>query len=241
MANTKNIKLKTLLPERIQTRINEEDVDPEVKKAFDELMGDLSSDFKSATSGIESKLKGKSEEELEKMATAASPELGKLAKESIQSRKKRIGEVSRRGRINELGPLFFASLALALPPIIEWIGKAAAAISKKFGGSGKIGEKIAHAGHFLHTMYKKALRATLNVTLFALPEMAMLTDSAKDKITDALFVVLIATFAYISGSGAIAAIKGLHIGTASAEAALAAIKSQEVVAFVTNTIKSVLA
>lgn len=236
------IKLKTLVPENIKIRLAEEEIDPEVKKAFDTMMKDLSSKVKTAVSGVEGELKGKSEEELEQIAADADPLLGKLAKESIMSRKKYIREFSnKKGKVNEdFGLMFFAGLALALPPIIELIGKLAKYISQKFGGSGEFGEKIAHFGHSLHEAYHGALRSLLDATLFKLPSMRKIDEQGKKQITDALFMLVIAFMAFYSGSAAIDAIKGLKIGPAVVESALAAIKSGEVTGWVINTIKGIL-
>lgn len=242
---SKNIKLKTLIPEQVKMRINEEEVDPEIKKVFDTMMQDLSSKAKTAVSGVEDELKGKSEEELEKIAADADPLLGKLAKESVLSRKRSIKEFSNKKnkkKINEdFGFMFFAGLALALPPIIELIGKLAKVISQKFfGGSGEMGEKIAHFGHSLHEAYHGALRSLLDATLFKLPSMKIIDEKGKKQITDALFMLIIAYMAVYSGGAAMNALKGLKMGPAVAETALTAIKSGEVTGWVINTIKGVI-
>jgi hypothetical protein len=237
------LKLKSLLPENLKIRINEEEVDAEVKDVFDDVMQSLSSQIKSAVSNVETELKGKSEEELEKIAADADPLLGKLAQESKFSTKKRIRERSsnQRNRINEdFGFMFYAGLALALPPIIELIGKLAKTISQKLGGSGEVGEKIAHFGHSLHETYHKTLRGLLDMTLFKLPSMKMIDESGKKQITDALFMLIVAYMAIYSGGAAMNAMKGLKLGPAAAESALAAIKSGEVTGWVVNTIKGVI-
>lgn len=238
-----HIKLKTLIPETIKVRITEEELDPEVKKAFDDVMKELPSKVKTAVSSVEGELKGKSEEELEKIAADADPLLGKLAKESVLSNKKNIRELSgKKNKINEdFGFMFYAGLALALPPIIEMIGKLAKVISQKFGGSGEFGEKIAHFGHELHATYHKALRGLLDMTLFKLPSMKIIDEDGKKQITDALFMLIVAYMAVYSGGAAIDALKGLKMGPAVAETALAAIKGGEVTGWVVNTIKGVLA
>lgn len=241
---SRNTKLKTLLPERVKRRINEEKIDPEVEKAFKELMSMLSSDAKNLVSKVEPKLKGKSEEELEKIAADADPLLGKLAKESVLSRKRSIKEFSNKKnkkKINEdFGFMFFAGLALALPTIIEMIGKLAKYISQKIGGSGDMGEKIAHFGHSLHKTYHGALRSLLDATLFKLPSMKIIREQGRKEITDALFMLIIAYMAFYSGGAAMNALKGLKMGPAVAETALTAIKSGEVTGWVVNTIKGVI-
>jgi hypothetical protein len=239
----KHLKLKTLLPKNLKIRINEEKIDPEVKNVFDDVMKSISSQMKSAISDVENELKGKSEEELEKIAADTDPLLGKLAQESVYSIKRTIKERSnnKRGRINEeFGFMFFAGLALALPPIIELIGKLSKIISKKLGGSGEVGEKIAHFGHELHEVYHEALRRLLDMTLFKLPSLKIIDERGKKQITDALFMLIIVYMAIYSGSAAVNAIKGLEIGPAVAESALAAIKSGEVTGWVINTIKDVI-
>jgi hypothetical protein len=239
----KYLKLKTLLPENLKIRINEEEVDQEVKDVFDDVMKTLPSQIKSAISNVENELKGKSEEELEKITTDVDPLLGKLAQESISSRKRRIRERSnsKKDSINEdFGFMFFAGLALALPPIIQMIGKMAKAISTKLGGSGEVGEKIAHFGHELHETYHKALRGLLDMTLFKIPSMKIIDEAGKKQITDALFMLIIAFMAFYSGTAAMDALKGLKIGPAAAESALAAIKGGEVTGWVVNTIKGAI-
>jgi len=237
------LKLKSLLPENLKIRINEEEVDDAVKDVFDDVMKSLSSQIKSAVSNVETELKGKSEEELEKIAADADPLLGKLAQESKFSTKNRIRERSsnRRDRINEdFGFMFYAGLALAIPPVTEIIGKLAKTISQKLGGSGKVGEKIAHFGHDLHSEYHLYLRGLLDATLFKIPSLKAIDQSGKKKITDALFMLIVAFMAFYSGTAAMDALKGLKLGPAAAESALAAIKSGEVTGWVVNTIKGVI-
>ena len=60
------LKLKNLLPENIRIQLHEEELDPDVKNVFDDMMKSLPLKMKSAISNVETELKGKSEEELEK-------------------------------------------------------------------------------------------------------------------------------------------------------------------------------
>lgn len=240
----KRVLLKQLLPETVKQKLTEEEIDPEIQKAFDELMSTLPSKIKTATAGVETQIKGKSEEELEKMVADVDPTLGKLAQESVLSRKKAIKEFSikkNQKKLNEdFGIMFFAGLALAIPPILELLGTLAKNISKKFGGSGEFGEKIGHLGHELHAAYHNALRSLLDATLFKLPSMKIIDEKGKKQITDALFMLVIAYMAVYSGGAAVNAVKGLKFGVAGVEGALAAIKSGEVTGWVVNTIKGAI-
>lgn len=241
----KKILLKQLLPETVKRQqLREEEIDLEIKKAFDSLMSSLPSKIKSVTSDVETQIKGKSDEELAKLVTDVDPLLGKLAQESIIIRRRTIKESPNKKdshKLNEeFGIIFFAGIALALPPIIDLIGNLAKIISKKFGGTGEFGEKMAHLGHELHAAYHGALRGLLDATLFKLPSMKMIDEKGKKKITDSLFVLIITYMALYSGGAAVNALRGFKIGSAVAETALSAIKSGEVVNWVTATITDVL-
>jgi len=237
------LKLKNLLPENIRIQLHEEELDPDVKNVFDDMMKSLPLKMKSAISNVETELKGKSEEELEKIATDTDPLLGKLAQESIHYSKTPISERStkKQSRINEdFGFMFYAGLALALPPIIEMIGKLAKTISQKLGGSGEFGEKFAHFGHELHAAYHNTLRRLLDNTLFKISSLKSIDENGKKQITDAIFMLIVAYMGFYSGDAAMSALKGLKLGPAAVESALAAIKGGEVVGWVTNTIQNVI-
>lgn len=239
----KPIMLKSFLPEEIKNPIKEEGNDPidlETKKAFDELMKDVPSQLKTAVDIAQKKTKGKSEDELQKITAAENPLLGKLAKESVMSRKNAIKEDNKNKLNEDFGAAFFAGFALALPAILELLGKLAKKIASKFGRSDALGEKMINAGHKLHGLYKKGLRVALNATLFQMPEIINLDEKSKNTITDILFMVLIAYMAFHGGQVATDALKGLNIGKASIEGAVVAIKSGEVSTWVINTIKDIL-
>ena len=130
----------------------EEEVDPEaekeVEKAFTDAAAKLSAELSSIGKNVEAKEK---DDAAVDAALKKQPELAKVAQEAVRRRGKALNEGKRRQAINEeITVLFIASVALALPAIMELVGKIVKTISLFLGGSGKAGEKLIHAGHKWH-------------------------------------------------------------------------------------------
>ena len=219
----------------------EEEVDKEAEKefadAFASSIGDITSTLGKVTGEIE-----KLETDKEKAADVLKkePELAKLATEAIRRRKKALKEGRRKEALNEVGPLFFAGMALAIPAIMELVGKLAKNISQKMGGTGETGEKIAHVGHEIHEKIVGSIRKGLDATFFKIPFLAKLDDAKKDKIAEGVQMLVVGYLAFQSGTGAIDALKAGGHALAGTEAALAAVKAGEVKGFLIDLIKSVV-
>lgn len=242
----KPIMLKTLLPERISLR--EEDVDPEVEKMGNELKKmmdtELSGMKMAVTTGMkdaQSKLKGKSEDDAERMAKSTSPEMGKIIEQyKIARIKESKGEMTKE-QINEIiDPFTAASIALALPKIIEWIGKLAKKIAQKFGGSGDVGAAIEHFAHAFHDVYLKIIRKTLDYTLFMIPKLKKLDEAKKSKIAEIFFYAIVASVGYHAGTAAMDYLDKSELFHGAFEGLMAAIKGGEVTKWVGETMAPIL-
>lgn len=242
----KPIMLKTLLPEYIS--LNEEDVDPEVEKMSDELkkmmdaeIGQMKMAVTTGMKDAQNKLKGKSEDDAEKMAKSASPELGKVIENYKVARLKETkGEMTKQ-QVNELiDPFTAASIALALPKIIEWIGKLAKKVAQKMGGSGETGEAIEHFAHKFHDLYIKTIRKTLDVTLFMIPKLKKLNEEKKKKITEIFFYAIVASVGFHAGGTAMEALEKSDLFHGAFEGLMAAIKGGEVAMWVGKAVGPIL-
>tara|TARA_R110002012_G_scaffold45353_3_gene120611 strand:- start:6053 stop:8089 length:2037 start_codon:yes stop_codon:yes gene_type:complete len=133
--------------------------------------------------------------------------------------------------VKEAAPIVVAGASLAVPEILKIIGKVSKKFSSIIGRTGNTGEKIIKVADKLHTILtgviKKALRA-----------MGAKEGSALDKIVDGLYHVLIASLMLASGAGSVKAFKAGKIAMSSLEAALAAVKSNEVGRFLQDLIGS---
>ena len=135
--------------------------------------------------------------------------------------------------VKEAAPIVVAGASLAVPEILKIIGKVSKKFSSIIGRTGNTGEKIIKVADKLHTILtgviKKALRA-----------MGAKEGSALDKIVDGLYHVLIASLMLASGAGSVKAFKAGKIAMSSLEAALAAVKSNEVGRFLQDLMVSML-
>lgn len=243
----KPIMLKTLLPEH--TFLNEEDVDPEAKKMGDELKKlmdkEMSAMKMAVTTGMkdaQTKLKGKSEDDAERMTKSISPELGKVIESYKVARiKESKGQMTKQKLDEFVDPFTAASIALALPKLIEWIGKLAKKIAQSMGKTGDVGAAIEHFGHAFHDAYIKIIRKTLDITLFLIPKLRKMDESKKNKIAEILFYVIVAYVGYEAGGAAVEYLKNSEILHGAFEGALAAIKGGEVVAWVGKTMSPIMA
>ena len=138
--------LRQIIQNEVMRYLKEEEVDKEAEKEFEDAMagvvGQISSELNKVSGEIKSLETDKAADILKK-----EPELAKLATEAIRRRKKALREGKQKQALNELGPLFFAGIAMAIPVIVQLVGKMTKVISQKMGGTGEAGEKIAHVGH----------------------------------------------------------------------------------------------
>lgn len=240
----KPIMLKTLLPEQIKVSLREEDeVSPEVedlgdemKKMLDSELSGLKSIASSALKSAETQVKGKSEEEAEKIIASNAPELTKVVEEG----KRRLRE-GKKERVNELlDPLTIASIALALPKILEWIGKLAKKLAQKFGKEGNVGAAIEHFAHKWHKFYIKLVRAALDAYLFRMPPFNKLDENSRNKIAEIFFMIIVASMGIASGAGAIDALGNSQLFVGGFEGLLTAVKGGEVASWLYNAITPML-
>jgi hypothetical protein len=229
--------LKKILKETVQ-RIHEEDgeKDPELEKAikggFDQLVSGMSSIGKDAESKVD-------DEKAVQDALDDAPVLKKMVGESMNRRNRLLAEGNTRGALNEEAViLFIASLAIAMPKIIELVGKVVQWITNKLGGKNKVGEKIAHFGHWLHELVIK----TIIKGLAFIPGFKKLPPDKQEKIAKVIHIVIVASLGVYSGYSAWSALeKGSNI-MAGIEAAVAAVKAGElgIIQFITNQIKNIV-
>ena len=133
--------------------------------------------------------------------------------------------------VKEGAPLVVAGASLAVPEILKIIGKISKKFSSVIGRTGNTGEKIIKVADKLHHaltgVIKKGLRA-----------IGAKEGSALDKAVDGLYHVLVASLMLASGAGSVKAFKAGKIAMSTLEAALAAVKSNEVGRFLQDLIGS---
>ena len=216
----------------------EEEVDKEAEKeleaALSKAMGDITATLGKVPGEIE-----KVEADKQKAADILKkePELAKLANEAVKRRKKALKEGRKKEALNELGPLFFVGIAMAIPAITQMIGKMAKTISQAMGGSGDTGEKIAHVGHHMHEKMVQMIRKGIDTILGKWKRYNELDDATKNKIAEGIQMLVVASLAYSSGAGAMDALsKGGH-ALAGIEGALTAVKAGEIKGFIVDLIR----
>jgi hypothetical protein len=217
--------MQSVLRETLQ-RLNEEDIDPkvedEVEKAFTDAMNKAMTDFSTAGKEAEKKT---DDETAVKNALKKTPELEKVANESLRRRNKALLEGNlKEQQINEIGVLFAVSLAVAIPRIVELIGKAVKFISLAMGGTGKVGEKLEHAGHKWHDKIIKLVMKGLTL----IPGFKELPADKQEKIAKLVHMLIVGSLAIASGQGAVDALLQGKTTLAGIEGALTAVKAGEI-------------
>lgn len=217
--------LHAVLKETLQ-RLKEADEDPkveaEVEKAFTDAMNKAMTDFGTAAKEAEAK---SDDENAVKAALKKAPGLEKVANESLRRRNKALMEGNiQEQQINEIGVLFAVSLAVAIPRIVELIGKAVKFISIAMGGKGAIGDKLQHTGHKWHEKIIKLIEKGL----LLIPGFKELPPDKQEKIAKIVHMLIVGSLAVASGAGAVEAITKGNSALAGVEGALAAVKAGEV-------------
>ena len=232
--------LRQIIQNEVMRYLKEEEVDKEAEKEFEDAMAGVVGQISSELNKVSGEIKSL-ETDKDKAADILKkePELAKLATEAIRRRKKALREGKQKQALNELGPLFFAGIAMAIPVIVQLVGKMTKVISQKMGGTGEAGEKIAHVGHAMHEKIVGMIRKALDASLFKIPALAKLEDAKKNKIAKGVQMLIVASLAVVSGAGAIDALKSGGHALAGTEAALTAVKSGELKAYLVDLIKSV--
>jgi hypothetical protein len=234
--------LNRIIRNEVMRYLKEEDeVDPQDEKdvmaAFEKAAKDMEAGLSKIGGEVEKK---KDDEKAVEDALKKQPALAKVANESVKRRKRALTEGKTRQAMNEeLSLLFITSLALAIPAIVQLIGKIVNGISLLLGGKGKAGDKLIHAGHKWHHKITGLILKGLTV----LPGFKQLPADKQQKIANIVHTVIVASLAVASGAGAIDAVsKGSNV-MAGIEAALTAVKAGEVGVgkFLTDTISKLFA
>jgi hypothetical protein len=217
--------MQAVLKETLQ-RLNEEDIDPkvedEVEKAFTDAMNKAMTDF--STAGKEAEKKADDENAV-KAALKKTPELEKVANESLLRRNKALMEGNvQEQQINEVGVLFAVSLAVAIPRIIELIGKAVKFLTVAMGGKGSVGDKLQHAGHKWHEKIISLIMKGLTL----IPGFKELPSDKQEKIAKLVHMLIVGSLAVASGAGAVDAVMQGKTALAGVEGALTAVKAGEI-------------
>ena len=204
----------------------EDEVDPQDEKdvmaAFEKAAKDMEAGLSKIGGEVEKK---KDDEKAVEDALKKQPALAKVANESVKRRKKALTEGKTRQAMNEeIGLLFITSLALAIPAIVQLIGKIVKSLSILLGGTGKAGEKLIHAGHKWHQKITGLILKGLQL----FPGFKELPADKQQKIANIVHTVIVATLAVTSGAGAIDYMSKGSSAMAGIEGALAAVKAGEV-------------
>lgn len=219
--------LKRIIRNEVIRFLKEADeVDPQDEKdviaAFEKAAKEMQTGIAKIASDVDKK---NDDEKAVDAALKKQPELAKVANESIKRRKKALTEGKTRQALNEeIGLLFITSIALAIPAIVELIGKVVKSVSLLLGGTGKAGDKLIHAGHKWH----HKITAIILKGLTLIPGFKQLPADKQEKIANIVHTVIVASLAVASGAAAIKAASQGANALAGIEAALTAVKAGEV-------------
>ena len=146
-------------------------------------------------------------------------------------------ELEKQSKTQNEGLLTVAGIALALPAIMGLVakfGKAAGNTVRKI-----LGKKPTDKGEYQEWMTKLGGIADDLHHLYMAPIKGIVSkfikDKAKaDKVSSAIFHVIVATFLVISGATAVKALQAKNLQLSTLEAALTAVKGGEVKAFISK-------
>lgn len=146
-------------------------------------------------------------------------------------------ELEKKTKTQNEGLLTVAGIALALPAIMGLVakfGKAAGNTVRKLLGKKPTDKdeytkwmaKLGNIADDLHHLYMAPIKGIVN---------KFIKDKAKaDKVSSAIFHVIVATFLIISGATAVKALQAKNLSLTTLEAALTAVKGGEVKAFISS-------
>jgi hypothetical protein len=221
--NSIHQKLEDLIILEIKRQIlKEEGESDKMENDFESVLKSMVGDMKSKTSDLE---KLQNDKEQIKTALRKAPDLAKV----VEGKLKR--SESKKKNINEVDTVFFIGLALALPKIAEITATLIEKLVKKLGGGdkSKIAEFLRTSAEKMHHVYVKIVR----VALLVVPSFRSADVKTQEKVAEIVFTLIIAGLAVYSGYNAVKA----GISTLGAlEGAIAAIKSGEVVQFLSKEI-----
>jgi hypothetical protein len=218
-----NQKLEDLILSEIKRQLMKEEGDVDkMENDFESVLKSMVGDLKSKTSDLE-KLQNDKDEI--KNALKKAPDLAKVVENKIKKSE------SKKKNINEVDAVFFVGLALALPKIAEITANLIDKLSKKLGGGDKtkIAEFLRTSAEKMHHVYVKIVK----VALLVVPSFRNADNKTQEKVAEIVFTLIIAGLAVYSGFNAVKA----GISTLGAlEGAIAAIKSGEVIQFLSKEI-----
>lgn len=220
-----NKKLESLIIQEIKRQMLKEE--GELDKMEDEFQSVLKS-MPMQLKSKESELKQKQTDEDEiKTALKNAPHLAKVIDNKFKKSE------NKKDKINEVDAVFFVGLALALPKLAEIAADITDKLSKKLGGGDKtkIAEFLRISAHKLHRTYIQIIK----LALFSIPSFRNADKQTRQKVAEIMFTLIIAGLAVYSGYSAVKA----GVSTLGAlEGAMAAIKSGEVVQFLSKQFAS---
>lgn len=220
-----NKKLESLIVEEIKKQMLKEEGElDKMENEFQSILKSIVPDLKSQESELQKK---QGDEEQIKNALRKAPELAKV----IDGKFKR--QEAKKGKVNEVDAVFFVGLALALPKIAEISANIIEKLIKRLGGGdkSKIAEFLRTSADKLHHAYLKIVK----IALLAVPAFRNADKNVQDKVAEVVFTLIIAGLAVYSGYSAVKA----GVSTLGAlEGAMAAIKSNEVMQFLSKQFAS---
>jgi len=215
--------IKKFIREEIERRLIIENEDfSEMQSDFEEELKNMVRNFNAEKSKFE---KSQNDKEEIKNALKNAPDLAKAASNYSNE--------SKNKKINEVDAIFFVGLALALPKIAEISANIIEKLIKRLGGGdkSKIAEFLRTSADKLHHAYLKIVK----IALLAIPEFRKADKQIQDKVAEVVFTLIIAGLAVYSGYSAVKA----GVSTLGAlEGAMAAIKSNEVMQFLSKQFAS---
>ena len=221
-----NKKLESLIIQEIKRQMLKEDGElDKMEDEFQSVLKSMTMQLKSQEPELQNKQKNDNEIET---ALKNAPHLAKVIDTKFKKSE------SKKSTINEVDAVFFVGLALALPKLVEISADIADKLSKKLGGGDKtkIAEFLRTSAHKLHHTYVKIVK----FALLAVPSFRKADNASQDKVADIIFTLIIASLAVYSGYSAVKA----GVSTLGAlEGAMAAIKSGEVVQFLSKQFASI--
>lgn len=215
--------IKKFIREEIERRLIIENEDfSEMQSDFEEELKNMVRNFNAEKSKFE---KSQNDKEEIKNALKNAPDLAKAASNYSNE--------SKNKKINEVDAVFFVGLALALPKIAQISANIIEKLIKRLGGGdkSKIAEFLRTSADKLHHAYLKIVK----IALLAIPEFRKADKDVQDKVAEVVFTLIIAGLAVYSGYSAVKA----GVSTLGAlEGAMAAIKSNEVMQFLSKQFAS---
>lgn len=163
------------------------------------------------------------EKELSGAMDQVSQNLGSDLQNYAKSSGDHDGQLEVKEQIGEAGFLLAAGAVLAVPKLVELMGKGLNKLGVKVSNSTlqKIGDKLSHFGHAIHNKYVGAIETILK------PITGYMDDTQRKQLAGTLLTMIVAGLGVASVAGAVGAIKAGHAGIAALEGGLSGVKAAE--------------